>query len=626
MQWLILTENQEKAAACRRAIPEATCISTKGFPWDAEVPFDPDDPLIQYKRGTKIPNDPLLLKIQNTAAECDRILLAFDPTTEGEASAAEFEQILGRKKCARWGALSLLPSDIQQTIAKFESLPSGELPNANQGLASSYWCKTVMDIIWTHCIEHWLETHTARTERITRLMGGMLRTVADEQRKKERFHPHKYWEVITTLKKQSTGKKFSANIIVPTFAQLGAGAPTKTREIWNRRMEEARTTTIQGTGIPQPEPGKPWRYKSWEEVALQKTHLQKFPFFLVESNVEHETETEVKPPLTTSAVLRIGTKTGKGNHQAILRSLAELYHEGHITHPKTTNPNLWKKTVDGLLRFGTTKNLPMCQESREFTEEDDKPRAKSTEALRPTIWSRHPDEMEAILLPNKNRELKCWLYRIIHQRAIGSQLAAKSLIKKKHYLMGPLYLTKKGAEEREGKSFKIAREHSLQAHMNVILCTEEENPKDADSPQEGEVMECTHTQIIEKTTDAPNQLTEEELFDLMTTEGLGKRETLIDRLELLKKQGCVVTENNEVKLTPKGRSLINLLNNNFGQFLDQNYHRTIAENLRMIEEGKLEEEDFLQDWWACFRTFLEEEETPNAENKTKNLWGEEKSA
>jgi DNA topoisomerase IA len=440
-------------------------------------------------------------------------------------------------------------------------------------------------------------------------MASMLKTLWEEEKKKELFHPYNYWELELTFQK-SNGQKFKGHIIVPTFAQLGTSTPPKTREIWKKRMEENRLACFQGTALPQPEPGKPWRYKTWEEVAAQKNHMQKFPFFITESIIEHQQETEVKPPLTNTQILKLGQKLGKGSQEQIQAALQELYLEGYITNPKSNNCNLFKKSVESLLQSAEKKGWDLEKIPREFNDEEYGVREKMLEAIRPTQWDKNPEEVHTLLAPIPTKELKSWLYKIIYTRAINSQAKTQIHTKTKNFALGPLYLSRKELAEKTSNSFFIRRETEMVAHMNVPVLIEVENTTAESRFSEQELLECTHIDILEKKTDWTQKTGETELFDLLASEGLGKRDHLRQCLAKLKEFHYIFEENNELKLTSQGKSLTTTLNTHFGQFLDQNYHRIITDALKKVEAGMLEEEEFLREWWSCFKTFLDEDIEP----------------
>jgi DNA topoisomerase IA len=607
MQWLILTESNEKAKAFRSALPGVVCISTRGNPWEPTVAIENNR--CSYQKKIKESHLPVIQKIEEESLSEDKILLAFEPTTTGEAIATEFETLLGIKKCIRWGAQNLQQKEIRRTIHHFETLLEKDVPKADRGMASSYWCQAVMDIVWTARVSKWLREHFKREERVTRLLGGMLKVVAEEERRMNLHRQHRYWEISMTLKPAGEQHSIEGYVIVPTFAMLTSpeGAPSKTKEIWRRKLDESKKESLEGYGVPQPDPGKPWRYSNWEEAEIQRRHLQKFPYLVLDIAQQHSEERGAKPPLTNASLSQLALKTSQGTHEEVQSALTELYHEGWITYPKTTNPNLWKKTFVEL-RSSLGPSLKFVASPRIFQEEQTGGRPEHYEALRPTQWEQTAESLETLLPPSQNKAIKVWAYRMIHNRAISSQLDRGKTTSKKFYLTGPLFLTKSGVRERQGKPFRLTRENNLQAHMNIIVGAETPCGEQEPSSQEaGAVYECTSVSVNERRSRGPRILSEEELFEKMSGEGLGKRQTLKELVNQLRRLKLMETTN--ISLTTQGKSLAYLLNQNFGQFLDHNYHRTISENLRQIEQGVLEPEEFLYDWWVCLRTFLEEHET-----------------
>jgi DNA topoisomerase IA len=601
MDWLIITENLEKATAIRKALPDATVISSKGLPWAPEIELYGAS--ISYKKVPRESHRDRLEQAEAASLDCDRILLAFEPTTAGEACASEFENLLGRERCARWTGQSLDPRDIRAAIGDLENMAMKDMPKSVRGLGESYWVQSAMDITWTARITGWIEEKTSRTEKITRLMAGLLKTIVDEKRKQELFVTREYWELKCRAKRpEETGPGQTAYAVVPAFTQLRAESAPRTREVWKRKIQEAKVAAGAGRGLPQPEPGLPWRFESREEATSQRTYMEKFPYFVVEAKTETIQRRAGTPPATADTILDAALEAGKGRPEEIEGALMDLYHAGWITHPRSTNPNLSKKTIERLISFGNKAGIAMDREPRVYG--DPLHHERWTEAIRPTNWERTPEKALSLIPEGVSRERRLWLYKHIYQKAMESQMPNKEENIQRCFLLGPLFVRRKTAQENRGKSFQTRKETKLGAHMNIILSM---NWAGEEAPEEDSVVECRQIETSPQLIEPPGKLTESLLYTRMGDEGLGKKETLRKRLNELKKQGSVEIRGGEIFLTEKGASLAQLLNNHFGQFLDKNYHRTVAEALRAIEANEADPHEFLKEWWDCFRTYLEEE-------------------
>jgi DNA topoisomerase IA len=608
MEWLVLTENQEKAVAFRRAIPNIIAISTKGNPWEIEIELDSSS--LTHIILAKPSHKDVIAKIKNTARSVDRVILAFDQTSLGEAIAVECEKLIPNK-CCRWSPHSLNLKEIKNGVATLEGALLKEIPKCNHGLAQSHWVQAIMDITWTTKINQWIKRETNENIKITRLMALLLKTVSQEEKLSKLNRPSKYWTISTDLrctriskdkiKKQHINLK--GEIIVPTFKQLNGGVPNKTRDILRERIEDSKSSAVEGDSIAQPEPGKAWRYGDWEGVVLQKNHIKRFPYFVVESTINQEINEEILPPLTNWEISKLAEQQSKGDHKEIQIALSTLYHNGLITNPKSNNPNLFKKTIEELNKFCKSRGIEIDEVGRSFSYEDSisATRKKNTEAIRPAQWERLPDDIDSLMPIGENRDLCCWLYRQIYLRAIQSQKKVEKIENNKVFLYGPLYLTRQQAQEQAGRPFFVEQENDLHIHMNVIIGADTD-----EQFKHGEVMEVVNTQIFDHSTREERILTEEVLFGVLSNEeGLAKRETVRNLLKVVVSLGFItINKKREIQLTEKGLKITSMLNKNFGQFLDKNYHKTIVDNLNKIEDNRLDSEEFIQRWWECLRTFL----------------------
>jgi DNA topoisomerase IA len=602
MEWLILAENQPKAAALRKALPEATCMSSKGLPWTIDAYIE--GPEIGFHIRAKVGYKETLANIVNAAECAQRVLLAFEGSTSGEATAKCFEDLLGREKCARWEAEALDPETIKKAILDLEGLRGTNLPKAKSGWAESHWMQATMDVIWAEVVSQWITKHWKDSGKMTRITASVLKRIDEQHMRADRFHPKKYYQLTFQGAKPGSKTSWQMEAIVPTLSHL-AEAGERTRCVWKRKIQEAKEAAGQGEGTGQPEPGQPWRYENWEEAASQKVHMQKFPYMLVESVAEKEGPEEGGPPLTWARTFEIATKTGRATPEEIRRALTNLYHRGWITQPRTNTPKLKAKTVEALARHqSNTDPVP-----RDFGPG----MGRGNEAIRPTVWERTPEAAARIL----GAGLESWLYREIHTKAAASQAVRPNETKWKAYATGPLHVGRKQARENRGERFSIDKEKKLWAHMTILCATTWET---GTRPQPGDVVECRKMEIHEKQTTSGACLTEQELFEKMSEEGWNKPERLASILGELEKENLIRREKT-VRLTARGKSLIRLLTTNFGQFLDRNYHRTVGEALKAVEENKTEGADFLREWWECLKTHLEEHtgEIENPEEEPAQL-------
>jgi len=629
MHWLIITENQEKASRFREVLrnrPEgyasieisAAMISSRGLPWTVEV--EVNDSQLNYTIKEKESYKETLKKISEISQEADRILLAFDATNIGEATAWEFEKRLGYNQCGRFRTHDMSSKVILDTLLQYESLDTKGLPKSNQAMAHAHWAQAVMDLTWASKVNEWLKKVTNYSAKATRLMGVILKSIAQRQRLEKRYKPMHHYEICLNFqscsgqpnkhKSQGSGQETTnAYIIVPTLAQIGTGVGPKAKEFWEQKLKQSKAESIKGLEMPQPEPGKPWRFHHHEEAKIQKQHIKKFPYFIVDGTATVIETSQIQCPPTNINIHDYCVEKHIGNPEEIDRALNTLYYHGFITNPKSTFPSLSGQTILKMYEACSKRFPAITNEPRAFHTEEINPTA---EAIHPTDWRIEPNQIKKELLGLKPLRLPAEeigrlekIYQIIFEWSIKSQSLPEKKELERHFLSGPIFLSRKQAQEREGKSFHINKEEPFHAHMTVLAMVE--SGTYINSKKE-KVMECVNIEIKEVKTKPPKSLLVPELLSFLCKNGAGKRDTIINILNFLL-ENKMITNTKELKLNQKGEDFLKLLEENFGQYLDVNYIKTLNHSISQVESGKKSSEEVLNQWWFSLRSFLQSEKT-----------------
>jgi DNA topoisomerase IA len=590
MEWLILTESQEKAQSFTQALPKTLCLSTRGMLWEPEIELSEEK--IYYKKKLKKDAEHTLRKIRTQAEKCDRVLLAFEQTRLGEAVAFELQETLGREKCCRWTQNNLERGTIQRFLAQMETLPAPQMTKCRENTAKSYWCQSTLDITWTGKITRWLKTKHNILEKTTRTQMAILNSIFEETTKRENYKKQKYYEIQLTLTSKSRKTLLAAPVNPPE--RILDSLPPSAKKFWKAKKTQALVDSPKGFGLAQPNYPEPWRFQNREEAQKYRNHLEKFPYFLVDTVWEEETN-KTKPPFIHNTLLAHAVSAGHTNQMANQRALVELYLEGYITYPRSDNPNLWETSFQKLQEYARRRGVTVRDTLRRFEPEF---KTKRQEALRPCNWDKTPKEL-AVLLPETDiKETKLWMYQEIWKRSLASQQIQPQENREIVHLSGPLPISKKTATKNKD-GLKTKREKRFDAPLSLCLR--------ADSSLQGfrekEALEVTGFQILEKETTPPQIPTKEELLLALYTEGKMKPETLENSFENLLQRDLIQTTPH-LRITDRGRTLHSEINRVAGLFLEKEFHREIHSRLEHIENGEEDASEFLQEWWYKLQTLL----------------------
>jgi DNA topoisomerase IA len=311
-------------------------------------------------------------------------------------------------------------------------------------------------------------------------------------------------------------------------------------------------------------------------------------------------------------VLELTYKNKGATRKEVDESLNWLYFNGLITYPKTASINLSHQTISELFAYGKNMGWQIEKTPHEFSGSDDE--NERSEALHPVSWDISPEDLQYTenWRSNKHKELSYWIYNQIYQRAKESQSPQKNGEEKRHFLSGPLFLTRKEAIEKQGKKFSITKENELQAHMNVLLGSRDP----WENIPENYVLESNEVYIKERKVSLPENINIPLLIERLASENIGRIETLEHLANLLLEQAIIETSPT-TKLSRKGNAIVDELERSMGEYMDLNYYKCLTDMFKKIELGQKNPEEFLNEWWYNFRTILESSRQARGDQNTK---------
>lgn len=607
---LFIVENRKKAARIQSIFPDDEVISTEGIPFEIifSTPKSKTESL-DYKIGLHPEKGiPLAAEINKKAPLAKFIILLTDTSSRGEAIATAVLQTFPilEGKTTRIKTRSLERKTIQACVEREGKLPPDKWSQPNYLRSEGYWIRAVMDITWRRKVSAWVgeaarlvqiyhnPQNPKQPESLTRLQCSILHLLQNHESTLLNYRGFKYWEVKTLLMGNTPGSSIEAAIAVPNLSILEEESIPLASKIWKEKMEKNLKGTRNGTSIPQPEPGQPWRFETENEASLYRHNIRRYPLFILEYSESWEEEIAPPAPHSTSSILEKAHLLNWGKQKEVAEALKDLYLAGLITHPKTGSNNLSDESFDKLWKFAVNADMKLCRERRKFPKE-----IPGQEAIIPTTWDKTPPTTKGEI-SRATKPLRVALaeriYQEIYEQSIKSQLLKTSKKVFQIWVTGPLPSTAADAFRGE----PIQKESPLKSLMNVVLSGKiegivRENPLLHLKKQS--LMQAVKTVVVEKETSVPPSFTREELLLEMQKESLGKLETLMALIPKMEEYGLLEEKNDRILLTPAGKTTINLLNEYLGNFIHQKYHEVVESQLKEIEKGKTNPKNFLQYWW-----------------------------
>jgi DNA topoisomerase-1 len=390
-----------------------------------------------------------------------------------------------------------------------------------------------------------------------RVQSVAVRLVVEREREINAFTAREYWTIEAMLA-TADGALFAAELVRIDGAALDIGdEESATRHATALRELTPRVTKV-GTRKQSRSPAPPFTTSTLQQEASRKLGFS--------------------PKRTMSVAQRLyeGVDTPDG-------------HVGLITYMRTDSTAIAGVAMGEArdvirARFGDPYTMP---KGRVYKTKS-KGAQEAHESIRPTSFRRDPDSLAGTL---PNDELR--LYRLIWQRAIASQMAAKELETTTVDLSAAPYELRASATKTlfdgfaavytEGRDDGAAEDEEAERALPAV--------KEGD---ETAVRDVTPTQHF---TEPPPRFTEATLIKALEEHGIGRPSTYAATISTILDRGYVRVE--ERRLHPEliGNVVTDFLVEHFGTYVDVAFTARMEEELDEVADGQRE-------WVPLLRAFF----------------------
>lgn len=304
-------------------------------------------------------------------------------------------------------------------------------------------------------------------------------------------------------------------------------------------------------------------------------------------------ETDVKkaprPPFITST-LQQAASTRLGFAPSRTMGLAQkLYEAGHITYMRTDSTNLSKVAVAqiaGLIEKEYGKNYLQV---RTFSTKS-KNAQEAHEAIRPT----HIEHRKA----GKNSDEEK-LYDLIWRRTVASQMKDAQTLR-----------TKVTAEIDGGSIPDFSINGSRITYDGWIKVDPTSRGEDTEVPKVsvGETVTLLELHTEEKQTEPPNRYSEAGLIKELEKRGIGRPSTYASIIKTIEERGYVEKVNKALVPTDTGDVVSTFLENNFMQYISDDFTAQMEDTLDDIALGKETYEHMLTGFYKPFKKDISSKE------------------
>ena len=511
----------------------------------------------------------LVKELKAEAKKCDGVLLATDPDREGEAISWHLANILGLDPAApnRVTFDEITKKGVKEGMAHPRAI-NIDLFNAQQA-------RRELDRLVGYKLSPFLWRKVRRGLSAGRVQRVAVRLIRDRELEIENFKPDEYWNIDAALYPQSNSKNGFT-------ARLAATADGKKLTVTNKEQADTIVAALDG--------------KSYTISKLEKGKRRRQP----------------APPFITSTLQQDASRAFGFSATRTMRAAQTLYEgmdiAGHgtvglITYMRTDSLRIAAEASAAAKQFiaGRWGDNYVCNTQRKWKSRSATAAQDAHEAIRPSMPELTPDEVEQSISGDTAK-----LYRLIWSRFMASQMADCIQDTVSVSITAGDYLFRASGFRVSFDGFTALYEES----------TDDKQKKETALPplEEGQTLKLRSLTADQKFTQPPPLYTEATLIHALEENGIGRPSTYAPIITTIVDRGYVEKDQKKLKTTPLGQAVNTVMMEQFPNIVDVKFSADMEKKLDIIEAGKADWVQTIDDFYKGFAKSLEDAEK-NMEGK-----------
>ena len=511
----------------------------------------------------------LVKELKAEAKKCDGVLLATDPDREGEANSWHLANILGLDPAApnRVTFDEITKKGVKEGMAHPRAI-NIDLFNAQQA-------RRELDRLVGYKLSPFLWRKVRRGLSAGRVQSVAVRLIRDRELEIENFKPDEYWNIDAALYPQSNSKNGFT-------ARLAATADGKKLTVTNKEQADTIVAALDG--------------KSYTISKLEKGKRRRQP----------------APPFITSTLQQDASRAFGFSATRTMRAAQTLYEgmdiAGHgtvglITYMRTDSLRIAAEASAAAKQFiaGRWGDNYVCNTQRKWKSRSATAAQDAHEAIRPSMPELTPDEVEQSISGDTAK-----LYRLIWSRFRASQMADCIQDTVSVSITAGDYLFRASGFRVSFDGFTALYEES----------TDDKQKKETALPplEEGQTLKLRSLTADQKFTQPPPLYTEATLIHALEENGIGRPSTYAPIITTIVDRGYVEKDQKKLKTTPLGQAVNTVMMEQFPNIVDVKFSADMEKKLDIIEAGKADWVQTIDDFYKGFAKSLEDAEK-NMEGK-----------
>lgn len=503
----------------------------------------------------------LLAKLRKEVKTADKVYLATDPDREGEAISWHllFALKLDPAKTYRITFNEITKNAVKKSIKEAREI--------DMNLVDAQQARRALDRIVGYKISPLLWKKVKKGLSAGRVQSVALRLICDRDEEIENFIPQEYWTIESELRTEK-GKKITAKLYGDTKGKI---------ELKNEEETQKIVDAVNKAGF--------------EVKSVKKGTRAKNP----------------PAPFTTSTMQQEASKLLNYGSQKTMRIAQQLYEGvdvkgegtvGLVSYIRTDSVRIADEAYEEVKNYITGAfGVDYIKERRQY--KTDSRAQDAHEAIRPTSSLRTPDSIKDSLSRDQYR-----LYKLIWERFVASQMSAAEYMTLSSDIKSDKYIFRASGSKINFDGYlavyKKNEEKDIEGAMPEIVA--------------GDKLEINSIRPDQHFTQPPARYSESMLIKTLEEIGVGRPSTYAPTISTIQQRNYVTKENKVFYATELGEIVNEIIKNNFGEIINNEFTADMESALDKVEDGRMEWKEILRNFYPLLKHLLDE-----AESKVENV-------
>ncbi|HEX4229761.1 MAG TPA: type I DNA topoisomerase [Bryobacteraceae bacterium] len=527
---------------------------------DVDNDFKPNYEVIEGKKK-------LIAELKQAAKGVDSIYLAADPDREGEAICWHLKEELGPKKSEKPAVFRVMFNEITaNAIKRAFDKPT----QVNVNLVDAQQARRVLDRLVGYKISPLLWDKVRRGLSAGRVQTVALRLIVEREREIRAFEQEEYWTIDVSL----NAKK----------------PPVLTARLSKRNDETPKVADeAAASGIVADLDDANYTVKS---VTTREKRRNPVPPFIT-STLQQEASRKLRFSVKRTMMLAQGLYEGK--------EIGKEGSVGLITYMRTDSTRVSEDALTEVREMVAERYGKEYLPAAANVYKSKKDAQDAHEAVRPSSVLRTPESVEPYLAED---ELK--LYRLIWMRFVASQMMPAVFDQTTIDVTGR---GKSNAEYLFRATGSVPKFDGFlkvyQEGKDAVDEDDEELKHKLPAVTQGETLKFKSIHPEQHFTEPPPRYNEATLVKKLESDGVGRPSTYASILSTIQDREYVKKDGGKFVPTELGMVVTDLLIESFNNLFDVKYTARMEEELDDIEEGKIEWQVAMADFYGRFQKDLD---------------------